>query len=66
MRSRRVGGAPSVSIIGIAAAVNVLKPIRMLPATDLPETLMMVGMAIVCLWVMARRAYWWTKEHKHG
>ncbi|MDN7654305.1 holin [Burkholderia multivorans] len=59
-------GTVGFSTIGIAAAVNVLKPVRMMPAIDPPETLMMAGMAIVCLWVMWRKAYWRNKEHKHG
>ncbi|RQS88081.1 holin [Burkholderia seminalis] len=59
-------GTVGFSIVGISAAVNVLKPIRMLPAIDLPETMMTVGTAIVCLWVMGRKAYWWTKGHNHG
>ncbi|KVF08996.1 MULTISPECIES: hypothetical protein [Burkholderia] len=59
-------GTIGFSTIGIASAVNVMKPIRMLSVIDMPETLMMVGMAIVCTWVMARKAYWWHKGHKHG
>ncbi|MBR8393342.1 holin [Burkholderia cenocepacia] len=59
-------GTVGFSIVGISAAVNVLKPIRMLPVIDLPETMMTVGTAIVCLWVMGRKAYWWTKGHNHG
>ncbi|WP_260427245.1 MULTISPECIES: holin [unclassified Burkholderia] len=55
-------GTVGFSIIGISAAVNVLKPISMLPVIDMPETLMLVGLAIVCVWVVARVAYW----HKKG
>ncbi|KUZ35285.1 hypothetical protein [Burkholderia territorii] len=59
-------GTLGFSVIGIAAAVNVVKPIRMLSVIDMPETMMACGMAIVCMWVLGRKAYWWTKEHKHN
>ncbi|AOJ31427.1 holin [Burkholderia metallica] len=59
-------GTLGFSVIGVAAMGNVLKSVRMVTAIDMPETVMMVGVAIVCLWVMGRRAYWWKKEHKHG
>jgi len=51
-------GLLGFSIIGIAAAANLFKPIQMHRAIDLPETLMMVGMAIICARVVIRRAFW--------
>jgi hypothetical protein len=53
-------------VSGVAALGNLLKPIRMAAVIDMPETTMLVGIAIVCVWVMARKVYWWKKEHKHG
>jgi hypothetical protein len=59
-------GTLGFSVSGVAALGNLLKPIRMAAVIDMPETTMLVGIAIVCVWVMARKVYWWKKEHKHG
>lgn len=59
-------GTLGFSIIGIASAVNMFKPMRMSAAIDMPETLMLVGLAIVCVWIMVRVAYWRRKGGRHG
>jgi len=51
-------GTLGFSIIGVAAAANLFKPLHLHQAIDLPETLMMVGMAILCSRVVVRRAFW--------
>ncbi|KUY56308.1 MULTISPECIES: hypothetical protein [unclassified Burkholderia] len=50
-------GLLGFSIIGVTAA-NLFKPIHMQRAIDAPETLMMVGTAIVCARAVVKRAFW--------
>lgn len=59
-------GTLGFSISGLAAMANLVKPIRMASTIDIPETAMLVGFAIVAVWIMVRKFYWWHKEHKHG
>ena len=59
-------GTLGFSIIGISSAVNLFKPMRMPSTIDMSETLMLVGLAIVCIWIAARVAYWRKKGNRHG
>ncbi|WP_244254356.1 holin [Burkholderia vietnamiensis] len=59
-------GTLGFSIIGISSAVNLFKPMRMPSTIDMPETLMLVGLAIVCIWIAMRVAYWRKKGGRHG
>ncbi|MBR8083068.1 holin [Burkholderia vietnamiensis] len=59
-------GTLGFSIIGLSSAVNLFKPLRMPSAIDMPETLMLVGLAIVCVWIAARVAYWRKKGGHRG
>ncbi|WP_244127261.1 holin [Burkholderia vietnamiensis] len=59
-------GTLGFSIIGISSAVNLFKPMRMPSTIDMPETLMLVGIAIVCIWIAMRVAYWRKKGGRHG
>lgn len=59
-------GTFGFSIVGLAAMANLVKPIRMASTIDIPETAMLVGLAIVAVWIMVRKYYWWKKEHQHG
>ncbi|MGS1071534.1 holin [Burkholderia glumae] len=56
-------GTIGFSIIGLASALNIFKEMRWAGSVDGPETLLMIGLSIVCVWVMARRAYWWRKRY---
>ncbi|AHN74679.2 holin [Pandoraea pnomenusa] len=59
-------GTVGFSAIGLAAVGNLFKPVWMRHAIDGPEVLMLVGMAIVGLWVMGRKVYWMNRGKKHG
>jgi len=59
-------GTTGFALIGLSAAINLFKPFWMRHAIDGPEVLMLVGMAIVGVWLMARKAYWANKEREHG
>lgn len=59
-------GTLGFSIVGLAAMANLVKPIRMAATIDIPETTMLVGFAIVAVWITVRKIYWWAKEHKHN
>lgn len=59
-------GTTGFVAIGLAATGNLFKPFWMRHAIDGPEVLMLVGMAIVGVWLMARKAYWANKERQHG
>ncbi|WP_186259170.1 holin [Burkholderia gladioli] len=56
-------GTLGFSVIGLASALNTVKPLRHVEAIDVSETMLMCGLAIVCIWVMARKFYWWRKSH---
>lgn len=59
-------GTTGFSAIGLASVGNLFKPVWMRQAIDGPEVLMLVGLAIVAIWLMARKAYWMSKERDHG
>ncbi|VVE82580.1 holin [Pandoraea sputorum] len=59
-------GTTGFAAIGVAAVGNLFKPVLMRQSIDGPEVLMLVGMAIVGLWMMGRKAYWANKERQHG
>lgn len=59
-------GTLGFSVSGVAALGNLLKPIRMVAVIDIPETTMLVGLAIVCVWIVARVFYWHKKGGRHG
>ncbi|WP_333986733.1 holin [Burkholderia cepacia] len=59
-------GTLGFSIIGLASAANLFKPVHMPSAIDMPETLMLAGLAIVCVWILARVVYWHKKGGRHG
>ncbi|WP_321944516.1 holin [Burkholderia cenocepacia] len=59
-------GALGLSMIGVASAINLLKPMWLICAVDGPETLMVIGMAVIGVRIVSRRANTWRKEHKHG
>lgn len=59
-------GTTGFSAIGLASVGNLFKPVWMRQAIDGPEILMLVGLAIVVIWLMARKAYWMSKGRGHG
>lgn len=59
-------GTTGFSAIGLASVGNLFKPVWMRHAIDGPEVLMLVGLAIVSIWVMARKVYWTNKGRGHG
>lgn len=59
-------GTVGFAAIGVASVGNLFKPVLMRHAIDGPEVLMLVGMAIVGLWVMGRKLYWMNKGGEHG
>ena len=61
-----VWGTTGFAAIGVAAVGNLFKPVWMRHTIDGPEILMLVGMAIVSLWVLGRKVYWMSKERQHG
>ncbi|VVD64212.1 holin [Pandoraea pneumonica] len=54
-------GTFGFAMIGLSAAINLSKPIWMREAIDGPEILMLVGMAVVGIWMMVRKVYWHNK-----
>ncbi|VVE78216.1 holin [Pandoraea sputorum] len=59
-------GTTGFSAIGLASVGNLFKPVWMRQAIDGPEILMLVGLAIVAIWLMARKAYWMNRGRGHG
>ena len=59
-------GTSGFALIGLSAAINLSKPIWMREAIDGPEILMLVGMAVVGIWMMVRKVYWQSKGGQDG
>ncbi|VVE85051.1 holin [Pandoraea sputorum] len=59
-------GTVGFSAIGLAAVGKLFNPVWMRHAIDGPEVLMLVGMAIVGLWVMGRKVCWMKRGRQHG
>ncbi|WP_176399091.1 holin [Pandoraea sp. PE-S2T-3] len=59
-------GTTGFALIGLSAAINLFKPIWAREAIDGPEILMLVGMAVVGIWMMVRKAYWQSKGGQDG
>ncbi|QTP32828.1 hypothetical protein B7759_01406 [Burkholderia glumae] len=56
-------GTIGFGTVGLGAMLNLLKSLKLAHTIDGPETLLMVGLAIVCVWVSVRKAYWWRKGY---
>lgn len=56
-------GTIGFGTVGLGAMLNLLKSLKLAHAIDGPETLLIVGLAIVCVWAAVRKAYWWRKGH---
>lgn len=61
-----ISGTLGFSIIGLSAAMNFFKGIHHFEKVDAPETGMLIGLAIVCVWIVARVFYWHKKGGRHG
>ena len=61
-----ISGTLGFSIVGLSAAMNFFKAMHHFEKVDAPETGLLVGLSIVCVWIVARVFYWHRKGGHRG